>query len=344
MKKTIIGNLQITPEIRATRDLPVKLWSQDVRNHEFEIYFIDENGIDMLLDDTYTVKVFLYWRKSQSKSEHEARIFNGGAAFNLDQSMISQTERVIAYVYIYHGTQSADVASFSFEVGLSAIDQGVKAIKKVYSDSFQRVADWFENEVKKYMQVFYDNDVYKIIKQVNEHTANFDNPHKVTKKQVGLGNVDNVKQATKQEFDSHNSDAVRHITQAERNTWNAKQNALTAGANISITGNAISAKWPTKADIALDNVTNEKQATESNFNNHVNNTAVHTSAADRTRWDGKQNKLVAGSNVTISGDTISSSVPNDVMHRIGDLESNYNGLSGKVTNLENRIKALETKQ
>lgn len=53
------------------------------------------------------------------------------------------------------------------------------------------------------------------------HTSRKDNPHAVTKSQVGLGNVDNVQQATKSEFNTHNNDATRHITTDERNKWNA---------------------------------------------------------------------------------------------------------------------------
>ena len=61
---------------------------------------------------------------------------------------------------------------------------------------------------------------------VNAHISEEDNPHAVTKAQVGLANVDNVKQATKTEFDTHNSDTAKHITASERSNWNSKQNAL----------------------------------------------------------------------------------------------------------------------
>src|SRR5690606_34184310 len=38
---------------------------------------------------------------------------------------------------------------------------------------------------------------------LTNHINNKNNPHGVTKSQVGLGNVDNVKQASKSEFDAH---------------------------------------------------------------------------------------------------------------------------------------------
>ena len=62
--------------------------------------------------------------------------------------------------------------------------------------------------------------------RVDSHANRTDNPHTVTKSQVGLGNVSNVLQAPKTEFDTHSADSVRHITAAERSTWNSKQVAL----------------------------------------------------------------------------------------------------------------------
>ena len=43
--------------------------------------------------------------------------------------------------------------------------------------------------------------------QLSDHTSDTDNPHSVTKSQVGLSSVDNVKQASKSEFDAHTHSA-----------------------------------------------------------------------------------------------------------------------------------------
>ncbi|HEY9569596.1 MAG TPA: hypothetical protein VIR26_01285 [Metalysinibacillus sp.] len=48
-----------------------------------------------------------------------------------------------------------------------------------------------------------ENSIADNTNKINAHEAKKDNPHSVTKSQVGLGNVDNVKQATKVEFDAH---------------------------------------------------------------------------------------------------------------------------------------------
>lgn len=48
--------------------------------------------------------------------------------------------------------------------------------------------------------------------EFNQHKDNKTNPHNVTKSQVGLGNVDNVKQATKSEFDQFKGDTETQLT------------------------------------------------------------------------------------------------------------------------------------
>lgn len=72
------------------------------------------------------------------------------------------------------------------------------------------------------------------------HIQNRNNPHNVTKQQVGLGNVANVEQASKQDFNNH---ATNH-------------------------NNPHSV---TKAQVGLGNVTNVEQATKQEFNAHATN-------------------------------------------------------------------------
>ena len=61
---------------------------------------------------------------------------------------------------------------------------------------------------------------YALNSALTAHINKVDNPHAVTKSQVGLGNVDNVKQATKSEFDTHTGNSTIHITSTERTNWN----------------------------------------------------------------------------------------------------------------------------
>lgn len=55
------------------------------------------------------------------------------------------------------------------------------------------------------------------------HSNAKNNPHAVTKSQVGLGNVDNIKQASKVDFDSHVNDKKIHVTEEKQDLWNNSQ-------------------------------------------------------------------------------------------------------------------------
>ena len=78
--------------------------------------------------------------------------------------------------------------------------------------------------------------IKKAILELISHLGNKNNPHEVTKEQVGLGNVDNTSDADKPvsiaqataiadaqaNLDSHVGDTTKHITAEERTAWNNK--------------------------------------------------------------------------------------------------------------------------
>ncbi|WP_440614899.1 phage baseplate upper protein [Bacillus subtilis] len=59
--------------------------------------------------------------------------------------------------------------------------------------------------------------------KVDTHADRTDNPHGVTKAQVGLDKVDNVQQASLADFNAHNYNSVRHVVQADKDKWNGSQ-------------------------------------------------------------------------------------------------------------------------
>lgn len=75
---------------------------------------------------------------------------------------------------------------------------------------------------------------------LNAHIQNQNNPHNVTKQQVGLGNVANVEQASKQDFNNH---ATNHNNP----------------------------HGVTKTQVGLGNVTNVEQASKQEFDAHATN-------------------------------------------------------------------------
>ena len=70
-------------------------------------------------------------------------------------------------------------------------------------------------------------EVITVDNKINAHIANTENPHEVTKAQVGLSNVDNT------------SDLDKPISTAQQEALDLKQNVLTAGTNMEITNNTI---------------------------------------------------------------------------------------------------------
>lgn len=59
--------------------------------------------------------------------------------------------------------------------------------------------------------------------KVDAHGDRKDNPHGVTKEQVGLNFVENEQQATKVEFDSHVLNEEAHVTLGKQLKWDSKE-------------------------------------------------------------------------------------------------------------------------
>ncbi|KXZ22307.1 pyocin knob domain-containing protein [Bacillus nakamurai] len=102
-----------------------------------------------------------------------------------------------------------------------------------------------------------DDFMEKQNSELKSHTQNTDNPHRVTKEQVGLSNLINEEQATKVAFDSHLDD---------------KKNPHAV----------------TKSQVGLGNVDNVQQASKNDFDNHVNDTNIHVSKSKQEKWDAGQ--------------------------------------------------------
>ncbi|MFC8958232.1 pyocin knob domain-containing protein [Bacillus subtilis] len=187
----------------------------------------------------------------------------------------------------------------------SSIDEGYKPMDHPPADWF----NWYQytayHALKELQEIgATQDDVSTALKTAKAYTDEFaarrDNPNQVTKGQVGLGNVDNVQQATKAEFNAHNTDSTRHITSTERSNWNAKETttgaqnkADTAEKNAkTYTDQHINDKSNphrvTKDQVGLSNVTNDKQATKTEFDAHNYNQIRHISDAERTKWNAAQ--------------------------------------------------------
>ncbi|MCY9099473.1 hypothetical protein MOE49_10455 [Bacillus inaquosorum] len=123
------------------------------------------------------------------------------------------------------------------------------------------------------------------------HTSNIENPHNVTASQIGLSNVLNEKQATKLEFDNHvNNTSNPHSVTKEQiglgNVTNVEQ-----ASKINFDNHTLDTSNPhkvTSGQIGLDKVLNVEQASKTEFTTHVNDAIKHVTGAERTKWNAGQ--------------------------------------------------------
>ncbi|MCC2528176.1 phage baseplate upper protein [Bacillus halotolerans] len=244
---------------------------------------------------------------------------NGRLTYVLSDEEIKHVGTVQAELDIsYTNQQAMSIHEFSFEIKKALIDTDILPTAEYYIDDFESLKNKINELYNETIQTVEElrrkfEDLENIEtkdgaqKKADTVQANLDthindksNPHGVTKNQVGLGNLDNVQQATKAEFNTHNTDSTRHITSAERSNWNAKETttgaknkADTAEKNAKTytdqhINNKSNPHGVTKDQVGLGNVTNDKQATKTEFDSHVKDTTAHISAAERTKWNGAQ--------------------------------------------------------
>ena len=99
----------------------------------------------------------------------------------------------------------------------------------------------------------YDSYAAKLDELTN-HVTDYNNPHKVTAEQIGLGSVDNTSDADKpistatqealnkisEDLTTHTENTDIHVTVEEKTSWTNKQDTLKMGNHIKISNNVIS--------------------------------------------------------------------------------------------------------
>ena len=122
------------------------------------------------------------------------------------------------------------------------------------------------------------------------HIQNQNNPHNVTKQQVGLGNVANVEQASKQDFNNHatNHNNPHSVTKAQVGLGNVTN--VEQASKQEFNAHTTNRKNPhnvTKEQVGLANVTNVEQASKADFDAHSRDTTKHITQQERTSWNSK---------------------------------------------------------
>ncbi|WKT37499.1 BppU family phage baseplate upper protein [Bacillus amyloliquefaciens] len=145
----------------------------------------------------------------------------------------------------YANKQALSVHKFSFTIDKALIDTDIVPIAEYYIDDFEaliaKVNELYDEaietieelrkkfedleniETKAGAQEKSDKALMDSKAYTDEHADRTDNPHSVTKDQIGLNNVDNVKQAPLDQFRAHDSNGIRHTSQVEKDKWNGSQ-------------------------------------------------------------------------------------------------------------------------
>src|SRR5699024_6752093 len=74
----------------------------------------------------------------------------------------------------------------------------------------------FDDFTDEQLESFTNTAKEEISEEIVEHTERTNNPHNVTKSQIGLSNVDNVNQASKTDFNEHKSESSgKHVSESD---------------------------------------------------------------------------------------------------------------------------------
>ncbi|MEG7356850.1 BppU family phage baseplate upper protein [Bacillus sp. 0209A] len=147
---------------------------------------------------------------------------NGTQKYNLTQGSFYDSLKDVGTVSFYGTNAVTDNPSSSSLRGMQIVGQ--PGIGMGYAVDVNGNAWWFYyNSSHTKINWFPAESITGAQSKVDAHANRKDNPHAVTKAQVGLDKVDNVQQAPLTEFNAHNYNPIRHITQIEREKWNGGQ-------------------------------------------------------------------------------------------------------------------------
>ncbi|TWM50839.1 phage baseplate upper protein [Bacillus licheniformis] len=282
-------HFNISSQIKRSVSANIQFSTQDINTAKLTIS-LTKDGVPLPISQATHGKLFMRFADgSKFYVNTEVQDALGGVIFYvLTPDQVTHYGTVQAELYVnYDNGQKLSVHKFSFEIDRALVDQDIAPVAEYYVEDFeslkaviQEMADdaeqvlaelqkKFENldniETKEGAQEKADTAEAGAKAYTDEHAAKTDNPHKVTKVQVGLSNVDNVKQASKADFDGHVADT-------------ANPHAVT------------------KAQVGLSDVDNVKQASKTEFDTHNSDTTRHITADERTKWDGGQLRKLTDDN------------------------------------------------
>ncbi|MCI4128239.1 phage baseplate upper protein [Bacillus haynesii] len=238
--KNTAVHFDVNAQVKRSVSANIQFSTQDIGTAKLS-FNLTKDGVPLPISKATHAKLFMKFTDgSQVYVNTEVEDALKGVIFYvLTPEQIKHAGTVHAELYVkYDNGQKMSVHKFSFEIDKALIDADIVPVAEYYFEDFetfkaeaekmiddlQAKFEMLDNiETKEGAQARADTAETNAKAYMDKHASKKDNPHKVTKAQVGLSNVDNVKQASKADFDKHTADNVRHITADERTKWNKGQ-------------------------------------------------------------------------------------------------------------------------
>lgn len=245
--KNTAVHFDVNAQVKRSVSANIQFSTQDIGTAKLS-FNLTKDGVPLPISKATHAKLFMRFTDGAQvyvNTEVEDAL-KGAIFYVLTPEQVKHYGTVQAELYVnYDNGQKMSVHKFSFVIDRALVDQSIAPIVEYYIEDFEtlkaviqemaadaeqllaKLEKKFETlnniETKDGAQQKADAAQKNAKAYTDEHAAKTDNPHKVTKSQVGLANVDNVKQAAKTDFDAHTADNVRHITADERTKWNKGQ-------------------------------------------------------------------------------------------------------------------------
>ncbi|WP_255233944.1 hypothetical protein [Bacillus altitudinis] len=144
------------------------------------------------------------------------------------------------------------------------VEYQIANLKGLFSKNEKQMLDNV-NEFKKDNEEFKDSQKYVL----SLHVEDNENPHNVTKEQVGLSDVENIKQAPLNEFNAHVLNTDIHVSKEKQTEWDKKETV----------------------EGAQQKANDVHSKSKAELDEHSRNTDIHVNIDEKEKWNYVYNSI-----------------------------------------------------
>lgn len=155
MAQDIIKNIPLALDINAKKRLngtiDIQLYSKDVATGQFEFKFIDEDGDQVVLNETYSAQALVRYEDEEKTYLDDMTIEGNVIRFIFPHDFITKDGTITMYIYITKDNYTSDVAAISFPVFVSEIDKDLDpSISVHYIGKIEQLIEDMKDEISSY--------------------------------------------------------------------------------------------------------------------------------------------------------------------------------------------------